>query len=985
MVFPLSNGKQWSIFLCLLLCMLSAKPLCTAQQVLLHDYDMRRISLRDGLVDQAVTVACKDERGMLWLGTSNGLFTYDGFRISRYDLPGMYSRQLPDYHITDLEVIEGADIILVCTPRGACAIDPMERTNIPEWDLGIRDGRLSRCLQFEKSTAGFYFGYYPGMVCRVDWHKPKQLVIDPWFAVDAGSELKMISDRTRSDAVWLLPKASEAWYATPGEKYNCPVDPVSNNSPIVKGLVSIAYDRTSLYGWDGAWNLYTYNPDNKRWGKSAMALNQLFPALKSIEAGFNHKVMVNAALSLGTEQTGLCTNAGMYILRKKVTAFHAVPELVNQEIRGIYSDSSGRWWASAYNGTYTGRIRSKSEFRYYPALSGVCSFLPIGNNTCFLAFETNKGVGKWDFRSNRLLKNTIVASDISGVGEFQALSLCRDFQGGVWAGCFQGVLHNSANAPDTFRTFVDASTGNAFHQSLARTILSDRDSSLWIGTENGLYHLIYNISKARFEEDPSSPYAKGVVISGLYQDRFSNLWVATKGNGIACRYKRGHWRWLTTDNGLSNNVTCRIEGSNQDLVMWISTRQGLSRFDIASGTFCNYFEENGLPFDEFNTGSSAREPDGTLFFGGPNGLMYFKPDSVPVLGFHHQTIIPSVMAYSSRYDTLITFSMLDKPLSLWPYPEYVEILLGADEYLQRDKIRFRYRMLGISDNWNFTNGEREIKYFKLPPGKYRFEVQVWLPGGRYGEPAFLSITVLKPFYESYWFIAFLIFKSLLLAHLIYLLRVRRVLKEQQIRRQIADDLHDDIGNKLNIVSILAQKISRVQDSANDTAQQTSLQKLVGVTKEALMSLHTMIWTVDPTKDKLVNLLNRMEDFADDFLRPLNIVFSFRFPAHVPEREISLNMRHHLILIYQELLMNMIKYSPPVHINFVVTLSEAGKFELEILNEHRPNIGEYDLLSGRRGLESLKRRLEQVGGELAQTESGDQIQKTNLIVYNIYKK
>ncbi|MBL7781162.1 MAG: hypothetical protein JNM22_08085 [Saprospiraceae bacterium] len=509
---------------------------------------MRRISLRDGLVNQAVTAACKDDRGILWLGTSNGLFTYDGFRITRYDIPGMYSRQLPDYHITDLELIQGANMILVCTLRGACAIDPQERRNIPEWDLGIRDGRLSRCIQFEKSAAGYYFAYYPGMVCQLSWQKPREIHIEPWFAVAAGPELKMVADPSRSDAVWLLPKTSETWYATPGEIQKCRIEPVPNNSPITKGLVSVAYDKTSLYGWDGAWNLYAFKPDGKRWIKSDNGLDDLFPALKSIEAGFNHKVMVNATLSLGTEQTGLCTNAGMYILRKKVSAFHAVPELGNQEIRGVYTDSSGRWWASTYKGTYMGGI-GKSESRFFPSLAGVWSFLLLGKNTCLLAFEANKGVGKWDFKSDRLQKITIVAPDMSGTGEFQALSLCQDFQGGLWAGGLQGVLHNSAASPDTFRTFVDASTGNVFHQSLVRSILSDRDSSLWIGTEYGLFHLIYNNSKARFEEDTSSPYARGVVISDLYQDRFNNLWVATKGNGIACRYKKGHWRWLTTDNG----------------------------------------------------------------------------------------------------------------------------------------------------------------------------------------------------------------------------------------------------------------------------------------------------------------------------------------------------------------------------------------------------------------------------------------------------
>jgi two-component sensor histidine kinase len=355
-----------------------------------------------------------------------------------------------------------------------------------------------------------------------------------------------------------------------------------------------------------------------------------------------------------------------------------------------------------------------------------------------------------------------------------------------------------------------------------------------------------------------------------------------------------------------------------------------------------------------------------------------------VLNYNHKTIIASVKAYNAQYDTLQTFFPGAEGLTLWPYPEYVEIMLGSNEFIQRDKVKFRYRLIGISDNWSYTNGEREIKYFKLPPGKYVFEVQIWLPGGYFGEKAQLFLVVRTPFYETRLFLAFLVMLCLLLAHQVYLFRVRRVLKEQEIRRQIADDLHDDIGNKLNIISILTQKVVRFNHPTNEEAHNNALQRLLGVTREALVSLHTMIWTVDPNKDKISDLLTRMEDFAEDYLKPLNISSSFRFPAAIPEREINLKMRHHLILIYQELLTNMIKHSPPAQVTFHIALSETGRFELEIWNEHSKKAGEYATISAHRGLESLKRRLQQVDGTLQHLELAENLQKTTLVVFNIYR-
>lgn len=952
---------------------------CIAQPAR-HDFEVRRISLRDGLVNQSVTAICAGKKGRLWIGTQNGLYVYDGFRINRYDIAGSYLQNLPDHHVTDLEMLEPSGILLVCTRNGACAVDPILQENIPEWSLGIRDGMLGKCTQIEKSRGGYYLAYSPGMIYRIDVDRAGRMQMKPWFKVELYRDAKIAADPTRADGIWLLPRQSQILYLTPDQSRTFSLPFARNNVPEVKGLVHVFYQGQTAMGWDMAWNFFYFDPKRQQWSLSDQTLSDYFPALGQIENVQSHRVMLNGALPLEVGQQGLCTNSGLFIVREKARAFKTIPALQNKEMRGIYIDSSGNWWASTYNGMFNGALRH-DRIRTFPSLKGVCSFLPVGPDSCLLAFEMENGIGKWDFKSGTIQKTDIRSPE---AGTDHVLSLCRDFRGIVWAGTNRQLLHNDPGSAPVFKGFTDPVSGRNFEQPNIRAILADRDSGIWLGTENGLFHLKFDVSKNRYEMDPESPYASGMVVNSLYQDRFGNLWIATKGNGIACRYRKGHLRWLTTANGLSHDVTCRVEGSNQDRVLWISTHHGLSRFDISTSTFSNYYEENGLPSDEFNAGSSARFPDGNLCFGGLNGLVYFHPDSVAPAHINYRPIISSVNVYNSAEDTLQTFYPGEAGLSLWPYPEYIEILLGSNEFIQRHKIKFRYRMSGISDNWIYTNGESEVNYFKLPPGEYVFEVQTWLPGGHFGERAVLSLSVQPPFYETLWFMALLILAIFFLAHQIYLYRIRRVLKEQVIRQQIADDLHDDIGNKLNIISILAQKIPRLQAPSGTAPQNDALQKLVAVTRDALVSLHTMIWTVDPTKDKVSDLLTRMQDFAEDYLHPLSIVSVFRLPQIIPEREINLKVRHHLILIYQELLTNMIKYSTPHHLTFQITLSESGRLEIEILNEHRQNKIEYETVSANRGHESLRRRLNQVGGSLYQIEMAENLQKTTLTIFNIYK-
>ena len=977
----LINKRRWygyiQIFVNLLF--LGATQLGIAQSGSTR-YEFRRISLRDGLVNQSVTTMCAVSKGALWIGTQNGLYCYDGFRLERYDLGKDPQQTIPDHYVTDLELLSPAGLVFVSTRKGTCIIDPVLRRTLPGTAPGLRNQLLGNCTQVERSSAGFYLAYAVGKVYRIDADEKGELKITIWFSTDTGKEVKMIADPDHAGCAWLLPRYSQAVYATPQGSRKFLLPSVPNNMPEAKGLIHLFYQGHTAVGWDMAWNVYFFDAARQQWVVSDKTLYDYIPALHQIEDVLGHRIIPNGALAAELEQQGICTNSGLFIVRKKPQSFHLIPALQNKEMRGIYTDSSGNWWAGTYNGLFTGNLH-RQEVRYFPSLKGVWNFLPTAPDSCLLAFEMEFGIGKWDFHSETVQKNTLLYSDEAE----HVLSLCRDFKGTIWAGADGRLLRNDPATPDVFREFRDPVNGQQIMQPNIRALLAARDSSIWVGTENGLFRLIFNQLARRYEIDPQSPYANGAVVSGLYPDRFGNLWLATKGNGIACRDGKGHWKWFTTADGLSHDVTCRIEGSNEDRVLWISTHSGLSRFDVAGGVFSNYYEENGLPSDEFNAGASARFRDGTLCFGGLNGIVYFHPDSVLPTQARHQTIISGVHVYNSARDTLQKFYPGPEGLHLWPYPEYVEIMLGSNEFILRHTLKFRYRMLGISDNWVYTNGEREVSYFKLPPGSYVFEVQTWLPGGHLGEITRLPLTVSRPFYETLWFAALLFAACLFLAHQVYLYRVHRVLKEQAVRRQIADDLHDDIGNKLNITGILAQKIAGLHASPGTEAENDALRKLVTVTREALVSLHTMIWTVDPNKDRVGDLLTKMQDFAEDYLHPLSIACVFRLPSDIPDREVSLKVRHHLILIYQELLTNMVKYSTPYRLTFYIALLPSGLFEMEILNEHHRKTIEYETISVSRGQESMRRRLSQIGGTLMQTEVAENLQKTSLTVFKMYDK
>ncbi|MCK6691441.1 MAG: hypothetical protein L6Q97_04995, partial [Thermoanaerobaculia bacterium] len=174
-------------------------------------------------------------------------------------------------------------------------------------------------------------------------------------------------------------------------------------------------------------------------------------------------------------------------------------------------------------------------------------------------------------------------------------------------------------------------------------------------------------------------------------------------------------------------------------------------------------------------------------------------------------------------------------------------------------------------------------------------------------------------------------------------------------------------------------------SVTPSAIDLTLQKLKHVSRDALRSLHTMIWSVDPGKDRLSNLFSRMQDFAGDYLPPLGIHYVFEAPDPAPDREINPKIRYHIMLIYQELLTNMIKHANPRKIVIQLRRQDSDSLVVSLANEYLP-VPEHPafILSAHRGLASIERRLQQINGKIMESSLTPTGQSITLIFPKIFK-
>ena len=138
------------------------------------------------------------------------------------------------------------------------------------------------------------------------------------------------------------------------------------------------------------------------------------------------------------------------------------------------------------------------------------------------------------------------------------------------------------------------------------------------------------------------------IPTDMHQDKHGNVWIGTVSNGLL-RYNPKTSE-MTRIAGLSCSDVASIEEGRQGN-LWISTMKGLNRLDVNSGRITSLYKADGLAGDEFMDRASCQLPNGSLVFGGNDGITMFDPADIDTLlqlplmfsdlKIHNQLIRPS--------------------------------------------------------------------------------------------------------------------------------------------------------------------------------------------------------------------------------------------------------------------------------------------------------------------------------------------------------
>lgn len=583
--------------------------------------------------------------------------------------------------------------------------------------------------------------------------------------------------------------------------------------------------------------------------------------------------------------------------------------------KSLYGDDDGNIWMGTFKNwiylfnIYTERIESLPlpRNKYIKALSGVVYAINkdkegiywIGYNNILIAYNKkanqfffhpvplNDGLSLTSINQIRVTKNGLLIATVSGLYK---------------------VYTTDHGSQAKFQWIYPG----AVSESIETT-----DGSLWISSQ---YQGLIKLSATGKVIKHVAP---GIGIRCIVEDTAKKIiWAATQVGLMAYHERTARVQFYKESNGLNNTYLYGIINMSDQI--WVSTNRGIAKGKVVYKEgkifpdifFKSYTKEAGLQSDEFNTGAYCTLADGTIAFGGINGINWFSPKHVS-LNSHK----PSV--------SLTALKINDKDYNGDPSVEYLQrvnasykentflIKYAGMEFHDPEAVRYRFMLQGLDKNWTEEKSAREVRYANLPPGNYTFRIFAVNTDGVVSDEKKLAIVIIPPFYKRPWFIAMCVFVLAVLLIMVtkYISQVKlknriRILEKEKAineeRQRISKEMHDDLGAGLTRISLISEAARR--RAKKGALPQKELNDIADTSKQLIENVSEIIWAMNPDFDSLSGMIAYLREQISKLLEYSNKVFKLEIDDSFEDLPLSNVKRKNIMMLVKESVNNAIKHS-----------------------------------------------------------------------------
>ena len=776
------------------------------------------IRSEEGLNQNTITSLFMDSAGMLWIGTQDGLHSYNGYNFNLFIHSPNDPKSISESYVSDI-IQDAHGYIWVGTfSQGINRLDlktgTFERFGVEQ---GLTDPRVTK-LNIVGNT--LWIGTQGGLFSLST--RTNRIT-----QVSLGTSIEpQITSLANVDNTYLLAgtKASGTFAVTANTitRLNVPQDVVAyqikaNSTRAITlalGNQLWHYDLVSQQGqvfWQTEHNVpyikdFIQTPQGQFWVVGPEAgLIQLDREGEHFVAAY-HKYDTKRPTSI-SENNMLClledpfgnlwigaSYSGLNKINTRRQYFQHLSEystelpLQSNNIRSIYRSQDNALWIGTEGAGLKRLAFNHTQYEHYTSFFANALGLKTQNLNLTvrsivqdqqgtLWFASNYGLGRLsssgDFSLLKVSDNQDTSTEANHIR-----SLALDDHNRLWVATTHS-LYRKASENDEF-TPVSITNIDNFHpeQNILLTLRVDT-TTLWIGSLNGLVKLDMQTGKGEaFYHDP---HDKNSIINNRIRDILvasnGDIWFATHGgmSRLSAQADTPIFKDYTREQGLpSDTIYALLEDADHHI--WFSSNAGIGKLNPVSGKVINFNEQEGLQALEFNGGVKLKDQDGDLWFGGINGINRFNPKALPDKRGEARVALTAYKIAGEKHTIL---DLSHPPQIVMNYTDQlVSFEVTSMDFSYTGKNRFSYYLEGFDNQWHDLPTGNEITFTNIEPGHYVLHVRHSLEYNNEGNYALLvDLSVNAPFYRTQF--AYVLYGLLALALLVIIYRWRKQKRQQQ--------------------------------------------------------------------------------------------------------------------------------------------------------------------------------------------------------------
>lgn len=769
-----------------------------------------------GITQNSILDIFQDSKGYLWFSTPNGLFRFDGYDTKVFNSLEGEGKSLAYNEVK--KVREGADGTLwILNLQHINALNPRTgkiqnfnlddlkyirlRHVVPDKSkpnhVWISTNKNIGLLIFDEKLEKLETIHYPLIddpsidAVRYIYQDQKENL---WCAVNSSlvkvkydnGTFDITQSKKNGNVSYITEDSKGQLYASLAQSI-VPIEEKEDEISYTKGKIPFSKDlansemircilpfKNKLWLIGGKQSLVEHNPDKNAYTLHESSENFVAPKGTSIGSAFIDR---SGILWLGTYRTGLY-RCNLY--PKQFNTLSAKNGLTDNFINQIVGDNQGNLWTGTYYGGVNQIKKENHSLEVSPFFNQkaglkdkMVSFAVTYDNKNTLWMSAFKrGVSRiWLDENKKPLKRDFYPfMKENGIPTVDVSIAYTDKKGKVWMASNMrkaGLIRVDENADGvSFTRFED----NILKQANIYGLFRDNKDNLWVSINNGTlfrFKLDKNhqpIEKERVldKNDTFKTLEKYRAFSFI-QDKDENLWIGTFGGGLVKvthpnNTSKRQFEYFTKREGLSNNTVYAVLQDKQENI-WVSTDEGISCLNPKNKIIHTYNVKDGLQDNNFRKWSGWKDNDGTLYFGGINGITYFNPAEIENNSFTPQPSITkfSVVGKEASLDSYIQKAKVDitnpstaQQLVLSANQNSISFEFSSMQFDNPDKCKYKYKLEGVQDEWIEVNAKhRSATYSYLPKGEYVFKLMSTNGDGVWGEEyLYVPIEVLPYWYET---------------------------------------------------------------------------------------------------------------------------------------------------------------------------------------------------------------------------------------------